>query len=65
MSTSEIKFTVTAGQPTSEELAAIELDLANHKREELKPVIKRSVWAAPILRAPLPQHIKFGSGRNF
>ena len=60
MSTSEIKFTVTAGQPTAEELA-----LANHKREELKPVIKRSVWAAPILRAPLPQHIKFGSGRNF
>jgi hypothetical protein len=65
MSTSEIKFTDTAGQPTAEELAAIELALANHKREELKPVIKRSVWAAPILRAPLPQHIKFGSGRNF
>jgi hypothetical protein len=65
MSASEIKFTVTAGQPTVEELAAIELALANHKREELKPVVKRRVWAAPIMRAPLPQNIKFGSGRNF
>ena len=65
MGTPEIKFTVTAGQPPADELAAIELALANHKREELKPVVNRSVWAAPILRAPLPQHIKFGSGRNF
>jgi hypothetical protein len=65
MGTSKVNFTVTAGHPTLDELAAIELALANHKREELKPVIKRSVWAAPILRAPLPQHIKFGSGRNF
>jgi len=61
----ETRFTVTSGQPTADELIAIELALANHKREELKPVVKRSVWAAPILRAPLPQQIKFGSGRNF
>ena len=65
MGTSKVNFTVTAGHPTLDELAAIELALANHKREELKPVVKRSVWAAPILRAPLPQQIKFGSGRNF
>ena len=65
MGPSKVNFTVTAGHPTLDELAAIELALANHKREELKPVVKRSVWAAPILRTPLPQQIKFGSGRNF
>lgn len=65
MTKPKIEFTVLAGQPTADELAAIELALANHKREELKPVVKRSVWAMPILRTPLPQQIKFGSGRNF
>ena len=60
-----VNFTVVAGNPTADELAAIELALANHKREELKPVVKRSVWAMPIMRTPLPQQIKFGSGRNF
>jgi hypothetical protein len=61
----EVSFTVVSGHPTADELAAIELALANHKREELKPVVKRSVWAMPTLRTPLPQQIKFGSGRNF
>ena len=59
------KFSVTAGNPTADELAAIELALANHKREELKPVVKRSVWAMPLMRTQLPHQIKFGSGRNF
>jgi len=61
----EVSFTVITGHPSADELAAIELALANHKREELKPVVKRSVWAMPMLRTPLPQQIKFGSGRNF
>jgi hypothetical protein len=60
-----IKFSVTTGSPTADELAAIELALANHKREELKPTVKRSVWAMPLMRTQLPQQIKFGSGRNF
>jgi len=64
MNKAAIKFSVISGHPTADELAAIELALANHKREELKPVIKRSVWARPIMRAALPQQIKFGSGRN-
>jgi hypothetical protein len=54
-----------SGSPSADELAAIELALANHKREELKPVVKRSVWAMPLMRSQLPQQIKFGSGRNF
>jgi len=61
---SDLQFTVITGNPTPDERAAIELALANHKREELKPFVKRSVWAMPILRSPLPQQIKFGSGRN-
>lgn len=65
MSKSTHKFSVISGMPTSDELIAIELALANHKREELKPVVKRSVWAMPLMRTPLPQQIKFGSGRNF
>lgn len=58
-------FSVIAGNPSADELAAIELALANHKREELKPMVKRSVWAMPLMRTQLPQQIKFGSGRNF
>lgn len=65
MNKAAIEFTVIAGHPTADELAAIELALANHKREELKPVVKRSVWAMPLMRSALPQQIKFGSGRNF
>jgi hypothetical protein len=64
MTPSKLKFSVTAGNPTDNELAAIELALANHKREELKPVVKRSVWAMPLMRTQLPQAVKFGSGRN-
>lgn len=64
MNTPKLSFTVIAGTPSADELAVIEIALANHKREELKPVVKRSVWAAPLMRTELPQHIKFGSGRN-
>jgi hypothetical protein len=59
------RFSVIAGNPSADELAAIELALVSHKREELKPVVKRSVWAMPLMRTQLPQQIKFGSGRNF
>jgi len=52
------------GHPTADELAAIEFAMSHHKHEVLKPVVKRSVWAKPTLRSALPQHIKFGSGRN-
>ena len=65
MTAPKTTFSVTAGNPSSDELAAIEVALANHKREELKPVVKRSAWAMPLMRTQLPQQIKFGSGRNF
>lgn len=61
----QTSFTVISGNPSVDEIAAIEIALANHKREELKPVVKRSVWGSPLMRTPLPQNLKFGSGRNF
>jgi len=58
-----MEFEITSGNPTPEELAAIKAVLAQHKREELKPVIRRSVYGLPQLRQPLPQQITFGARR--
>jgi len=44
-------------------MAAIKAVMAQHKREELKPVIRRSVYGLPQLRQPLPQQITFGARR--
>ena len=56
-----MRFEITKGVPTPDELAAIETAMAVHKREELKPVIRRSVYGLPQLRQPLPQQITFGA----
>ena len=64
MSPNKVKYDIMLGHPTLEELAAIEFAMSHHKHEVLKSVVKRSIWAKPILRSALPQHIKFGSGRN-
>ena len=56
-----MQFEITSGKPTSEELAAIEHAMAQHKREELTPVIRRSVYGLPQLREPLPHQITFGA----
>ena len=64
MTIHKVKYDIVLGTPTPEDAAAIEFAMSNHKHEDLKPVVKRSVWARPILRSALPQHIKFGSGRN-
>jgi len=54
-------FVITHGDPTPEERAAIEAMMTQHKREELVPVIKRSVYGRPQLREPLPHQITFGA----
>jgi len=64
MTIHKVKYDIVLGTPTPEDAAAIEFAMSHHKHEDLKPVVKRSVWAHPILRSALPQHIKFGSGRN-
>ena len=58
-----MKFEITSGNPTPEELVAIETAMVQHKREELTPVIRRSVYGLPQLRQPLPQQITFGARR--
>lgn len=58
-----MKFTVTSGNPTPEELLALKSALANRKPVDLKPVIKRSVFGLPQLRQPLPHQITYGARR--
>lgn len=59
-----MKFTITAGNPSAEELLALKAVLDRHVLQELKPVIKRSVFALPQLRQPLPHQITFGARRK-
>ncbi len=59
-----MEFSVIKGNPTPEELAALKTALAQHKREELKPVIRRSIYGIPQLREALPHQITFGARKN-
>jgi uncharacterized protein YukJ len=59
-----MKFTVTSGHPTDEELLALKAALNHHKLQNLAPVIKRSVFGLPQLRQPLPHQITFGARRK-
>ena len=58
-----MKYEIVKGVPTAEELQAIQAAMSQHKREELTPVIRRSVYGSPQLRQPLPQQITFGARR--
>ena len=60
-----VRFTIISGKPSNEELAILTQVLNQHKRVEQIPVVKRSTWAQPIMRAAMPQSIKFGAGCNF
>ena len=57
-------FSITKGEPTPQELVAIQAAIAQHKREELQPVIRRSVYGLPQLRQALPHQITFGARKN-
>ena len=59
-----MEFSVTKGNPTSEELAALELAMAQHKQQELKPVMRRSLYGLPQLRQGLSHKFSFGSRKN-
>ena len=56
-----MKFSIDSGNPTPDELEALELAIANQKPVVLKAVVKRSVFGLPQLRAPLPHQITFGA----
>ena len=59
-----MEFSIIKGDPTAQELEALRVALAQHKREELKPVIRRSVYGLPQLREALPHQITFGARKN-
>jgi hypothetical protein len=59
-----MEFSIIKGDPTAQELEALKVALAQHKREELKPVIRRSVYSLPQLREALPHQITFGARKN-
>jgi len=59
-----MKFTVTSGNPTPEEILALQAVLANHKSVELTPIIKRSIFGKPQLRQPLSHQITFGARKH-
>jgi hypothetical protein len=59
-----MEFSIIKGNPTPEQLSAIELAMAQHKRQELKPVLRRSVFGLPQLRQALPHQITFGARKN-
>ncbi|MEN9698334.1 MAG: hypothetical protein RL448_289 [Actinomycetota bacterium] len=59
-----MKFTVISGNPTHEEMEILQIVANQHKRIEQSPVVKRSNWAAPLMRSKMPQQLKFGAGRN-
>ena len=59
-----MEFSIIKGNPTPEELAALNIVMAQHKREELKPVIRRSVYGLPQLRQALPHQITFVARKN-
>jgi hypothetical protein len=59
-----MKFTVTSGNPTPQELEAIREAITVNPPEKLEPVIKRSVFGLPQLRQPLPHQITFGARKN-
>lgn len=59
-----VNFTIVSGKPSNEELAVLTQVLAQHRKVERDPFVKRSTWAQPQMRVLMPQAIKFGAGRN-
>ena len=55
-----MKYTIVKGEPTVEEAIAIEFAMSHHKREELKPVIRKSAFGTPQLRTPLSKNVRYG-----
>jgi hypothetical protein len=55
-----MNYTIVKGEPTAEEAIAIEFAMSHHKREELKPVIRKSAFGAPQLRTPLNKNFRYG-----
>ena len=59
-----MEFSIIKGDPTPHELEALKIALAQHNCEELKPVIRRSIYGLPQLRQGLSNKITFGARKN-
>lgn len=59
-----MKFTIKSGNPSDQELLVLKAALDQHKIQNLVPVTKRSVFALPQLRQPLPHQLTFGARRE-
>jgi hypothetical protein len=59
-----MEFSIIKGDPTAQELEALKSALAQHEREELKPITRRSVYGLPQLRQVLSHKITFGARKN-
>ena len=59
-----MNFTVTSGNPTPEELAALDQVLRTRKVVIHAPVVKRSNFGLPHIRQPLPHQISFGARKR-
>jgi hypothetical protein len=55
-----MEYSIVKGEPTADELAAIEYAISLHKREELVPVIRKSAFGLPQLRKPLNNNFRIG-----
>jgi len=56
-----MKYSIVRGTPTEEEFVAIEHAMKMHKRQEMVPIIRKSLFGRPQLRRPLNQHFRFGN----
>ncbi|MFZ2228116.1 MAG: hypothetical protein WA090_03680 [Candidatus Nanopelagicaceae bacterium] len=50
-----IRYTITSGTPTAEEMIALEAALKTHREARPKQKISKSVWGMAQLRKPLPR----------
>ncbi|CAB4857893.1 unannotated protein [freshwater metagenome] len=55
-----MKYKIIKGEPTADELLAIQAVIAKHVRAELVPVIRKSAFGLPQLRRPLNSGFSFG-----
>ncbi|HUW86817.1 MAG TPA: hypothetical protein VMW30_00350 [Candidatus Paceibacterota bacterium] len=52
-----IRYTITSGTPTPEELIALEVALKTHRDSRPKKKVLKSTWGEPQLRQPLPRKV--------
>lgn len=59
-----MEFSIIQGNPTPDEHIAIEYAISLHKREELIPIIQRSIFGSPQLRRPFDNSFQFNARKN-